>query len=136
MSERQFEDLFTQFLNGYWGAFHELLEAQSIRPDRLAESLFQDVIDQHSVFAAARPEEAAPATDALGRLWREVIDRRRSVPDAPLTADQVRQALEEFTAIYEVLLAVGHRYPLARANALKRALHATPKAPLRADAAH
>jgi hypothetical protein len=135
MTTRQFEDLFAQFLNGYWGAFHELLEAESVRGDRLARSFFQDVVDAHRRFAAVCPPEAKAAMDALDRVWRQAIDQRRSVPDAPLTAAQLHQALSEFSAIHDALVALGARHAGARDRVLARAPHGTPKGPIRVDAA-
>jgi hypothetical protein len=135
MNEQQFREVFTRFLNGYWGAFHELLEAESVNRDRLAGSLLANVIDQHRQFAAICPAETRMAVDGLGRLWREVNDHRVNVPDDPLTAEQVVRARSRFEAIYDRLFDLGRRFPAARAAVLQSAAHAVPGAPLRADAA-
>jgi hypothetical protein len=135
MDERQFEDVFRRFLDGYWGAFHELIEAESVRPDRLASFLFLRVVDQHARFAAVAPDPVKRNVDALGRLWRQVLDHRRIVPDGALTAEQVHQALGQFSTIYDRLCALGRHHATVRDSIEKRAAHATPRAPLRADAA-
>jgi hypothetical protein len=135
MDERQFEAVFAQFLNGYWGAFHELIEAESVKPERLANSLLQAVVDQHAAFAASCPAFARQSVDALDRFWQQVLDHRVRVPDAPLTAEQLRLAHRELAAIYDVLMGLGRRFPEARGRVLARAVHGTPAAPLRADAA-
>jgi len=135
MDERRFQQTFTQFLNDYWGAFHELLEAESVTPARLADSLFQRVLDEHTKFVSVCPEPAKAATETLGALWRQVADHRQIVPDDPLSADQVRRALEAFRAAYDQLHELGRRYPAVRTRVLKHALHSTPKKPLRPDAA-
>jgi hypothetical protein len=135
MTSPQFESLFRQFLEDYWGVFHELLEAESVKPDRVASSRFLPVVDQHARFAAVSPDQIRPHVDALGRLWRQVLDHRRIVPDAPLTAEQVHLAMGEFSAIYDKLCVLGQRHRLVRDSVVRQAPHATPRAPLRADAA-
>lgn len=135
MTEREFEDVFTRFLNGYWGAFHELLEAESVKPERLATSLVQKVVNEHAWFATVCPGEAKEAVEVLGQLWRQFGEHRERVPDDPLGATQVRQALSRFGAIYDALFTLGQPYSAVRARVVERATHATPRAPLRADAA-
>lgn len=135
MNTHLYEELFSQFLNGYWGAFHELLETESVKRDRLAYSLFRDVVEQHARFAAVCPPEAAAPLDVLGRLWHEVADHRVNVPDAPLTGEQVDRARRGFSALYDALLAVGQYYPAVRTRVIEGAVHATPRTPLRVDAA-
>ena len=131
----RFEEIFTQFLNGYWGAFHELLEAESIRPDRLAAYLFDDVMNEHRRFAAVCPADAQAAVSALDRLWQQVSDHRRGFPDGPLTKRQIREALGEFRTIHGVLVAIGRRVPAVRDRVLALAPHGTPAGPLHVDVA-
>lgn len=135
MKEQQFESVFRQFLDSYWGVFHELLEAESVRPDRLASSLFLHVVDQHARFAAVCPDEVRTHVDVLGDLWRQVLEHRRVVPDAALAPEQVQQAMGEFRTIYDVLYALGRRHRAARNRLIAEAAHATPRAPLRVDVA-
>ena len=135
MDERRYERTFTQFLNDYWGAFHELLEAESVTPARLADSLFQRVLEEHTRFVPVCPEAASEAAETLGALWRQAADHRQIVPDDPLSADQVRRALEAFRTAYDQLYELGRRHPAVRARVLKQAVHSTPAKPLRPDAA-
>lgn len=136
MTDRGFRALFGQFLNGYWGAFHEVVEAQSVKPERLATSLVENLIEQHHQFVfAGLPSAVKERLDALGRLWQQVQEHREFVPDAPLSAEQVHGALREFQAMYDVLVLLGKDFPATRADVLAHAVHADPRAPLRADAA-
>jgi hypothetical protein len=135
MDEQRYRTVFAQFLNGYWGAFHELLEAESVTPARLAGSLFDHVVEQHRQFAETCPPELMTPVETLGRLWQGIRDHRVIVPDDPVTPQQVREALGQFQAIYDGLFALGRGFPGPRAEVLSDARHAHPRAPLRADAA-
>jgi hypothetical protein len=72
---------------------------------------------------------------SLGLLWRRVVDHRENVPDDPLTAEQVRAARGEFSAIHDAFVRLGRRFPAVLERVLARAVHGTPVEPLRADAA-
>ena len=135
MTENGFKKVFTQFLNNYWGAFHEALEAQSVTPRRLAGSLFDAVQAEHRAFAAMYVGPAKSALEELGHIWHDVQARRYQWPDPSLTHDDVTKALQLFEQIYSSLVHQGERYPAARKDILKHAPHGTPKEPLRADAA-
>jgi hypothetical protein len=135
MTESAFKNVFTQFLNKYWGAFHEALEAQSVTPRRLAGSLFDALQTEHRAFEGVYVGPAKSALDGLGHIWHDVQTRRYQWPDPPLTRDEVTKALRLFEEIYSSLVHQGDRYPGARKDILKHAPHGTPKEPLRADAA-
>jgi hypothetical protein len=64
MDEATYRQLFEQFLHRYWGAFHEVLEAQSVTPSRLAGSLFSALRNEHDAFAESgtRGGSAEPCT--------------------------------------------------------------------------
>ena len=134
MNERTYRRVFEQFLNDYWGAFHEVLEAQSVNPKKLAGSLFDAVIAAHSRFATVA--EGDPAViEHLDRLWHQVLARRAATPGAPLSAREVIYARAHFEAIYDALSARGKLYPLAAEAAHAEARHGTPRTALRPDAA-
>jgi len=135
MNEERYRGVFGQFLNGYWGAFHELLEAESVMSTRLAGSLFNRVTEQHKQFAGVCPATVTSTVETLGRFWRRIGDHRVVVPDEPLTPQQVREAMEQFRTIYDRLFALGTRFATARTDVLAHARHSHPRAPLRADAA-
>ena len=134
MNERTYRRVFAQFLNDYWGAFHEVLEAQSVNPRMLAGSLYDDMIAAHRRFAAAGAGFGSPV-DRLDRLWRHVTERRAATTDAPLSARDVAHARAQFEAIYDGFAARGTLYPLAAKKVLDGAVHGTPRTPLRPDAA-
>ena len=135
MDENTYRKMFTEFLNDYWGAFHEALEAQSVNPRILADPLFNALVDAHSRFAAVR-DGVDPAVERLGRLWRHVAERRKVTFEAPLSAREVGQAHKEFKTIYDTLVAYGKAYPESAAReVVSHAVHGTPRTPLRADAA-
>ena len=134
MNERSYRRIFELFLNDYWGAFHEVLEAQSVNPNRLAGSLFDAVVLAHRRFAATAGRWA-PALNELELLWRRVIERRQTSPDAPLSAREIALARAHFEAIYDALAARGTLYPLASEDVHSQATHGTPRTPLRPDAA-
>ena len=70
MNERRYRSLFEQFLNDYWGAFHEVLEAQSVNPQKLAASLFDALVDAHARFAAGCGQpQARDIEHRLEHLW-------------------------------------------------------------------
>jgi hypothetical protein len=135
MTKGAFKEVFTQFLNKYWGAFHEALEAQSVTSRRLAGSLFDALQSEHRAFEKVYVGPAKGALDGLGDIWQDVQARRYQWPDPPLTHDEVTKALQLFEEIYGSLLHQGKGYPAARKDVLKHAPHGTPKEPLRADAA-
>jgi hypothetical protein len=132
MKEARYKQIFGQFLDEYWGAFHEVIEAESVNPERVAGSLFDQVVAQHERFVQVSPAAVMPDVEALGRLWRQVTNRRIIRADEPLTSAQVREALARFQAIYDTLLGMGASFPAARTEALAKARHAHPRAPLRA----
>ncbi|MBI3050459.1 MAG: hypothetical protein HYY76_19365 [Acidobacteria bacterium] len=134
MDQNTYRKVFTEFLNGYWGAFHEALEAQSVNPRMLADPLFNAVVSAHRRFAAVR-DGVDPAVERLGRLWRHVAERRKVTFEAPLSAREVAQAREEFKTIYDTLVALGQAYPESAREVVSHAVHGTPRTPLRADAA-
>jgi hypothetical protein len=134
MNERTYRRIFAQFLNDYWGAFHEVLEAQSVNPRMLADSLYRDMIAAHRRFAAAG-DSFGPPIDRLDRLWRHVTERREATADAPLSAGDVAHAREQFESIYDGLAARGTLYPLAAKKVHAGAVHGTPRTPLRPDSA-
>lgn len=135
MTESAFKKVFTQFLNKYWGAFHEALEAQSVTPRRLAGSLLDAIQTEHRAFEPMYVGPAKSALNGLGRIWHEAAARRYQWPDPPLTHDQVAKALQLFDDIYSSLVHQGQRYPAALKDILEHAPHGTPKEPLRVDAA-
>jgi hypothetical protein len=135
MTESTFKKAFDQFLDNYWGAFHEALEAQSVTPKRLAGSLFEALQAEHRMFAGMYAGPAKSALDGLGRIWQDVHTRRYQWPDPPLTHDEVARARQLFEEVFESLVSQGERYPAARKEVLEHAPHGTPKEPLRADAA-
>jgi hypothetical protein len=134
MDETAYRRLFTQFLNGYWGAFHEALETQSVNPRMLADPVFDALVDAHERFAALR-EGMDPAVERLGRLWRHVAERRTVTFEAPLSAHEVEHARTQFETIYDTFIAHGKAYPNAGTDVVSHALHGTPRMPLRADTA-
>ena len=134
MNERRYRRLFEQFLNDYWGAFHEVLEAQSVNPQKLAASLFDALVDAHARFAAIA-DGLGPDVDRLERLWAAILDRRAETPDAPLTAREIAHARIQFEALYDGFAARGALYPLASRKVHAAAIHGTPRTRLRADAA-
>ena len=134
MDKTAYETLLAQFLNDYWGAFHEALEAQSVNPRMLADSLFDALGAAHHRFAAAR-DGVDPALERLGRLWRHVGERRTVTVEAPLSAHEVEHARTQFETIYDTLIAQGTPHPKAATDVVSHALHGTPRAPLRGDAA-
>ena len=92
MDETTYRALLAEFLNDYWGAFHEALEAQTVNPEMLADSLFNALVAAHHRFAAAR-NGVDPAVERLGRLWRHLAERRSVTFEAPLSAHEVEHAL-------------------------------------------
>lgn len=135
MTERAFREVFAQFLNGYWGAFHEALEAQSVTPRRLAGSLFDALQREHRTFEGLYTGPAKNALEGLGGVWHELTARRYQWPDPPLTHAEVTQALHLFEELYDSLIQQGESFPVVRKEILQQAVHGTPKDPLRADAA-
>jgi hypothetical protein len=135
MTENAFKTVFEQFVNKYWGAFHEALEAQSVTPQRLAGSLFEALQAEHRAFESIYVGPAKSAVDGLGQIWHDLHARRYEWPDPALNHDEVTKALELFEEIYGSLVHQGQRYSATRKHILKHALHGTPKEPLRADAA-
>jgi hypothetical protein len=108
MDESTYRQVLGQFLNDYWGTFHEVVEAQSVNPHMLAGALFDELVAAHERFVAVR----GGADEALGRLgheWFHVADRRKDTLDAPFTA---RKSLtrEQFGIIYDELMAMGKRF--------------------------
>ena len=134
MDEIAYRELFTHFLNDYWGAFHEALEAQSVNPRMLADPLFNALVDAHQKFAAAG-NGLDPAVERLGRLWSHVAERRSVTFEAPFSAREVAHARAQFETIFDKLLAEGQAYPDAGTDVVSHAVHGTPRTPLRADAA-
>jgi hypothetical protein len=135
MTKSTFTTVFTRFLNSYWGAFHEVLEAQSVTPTRLAGSLFEALQSEHRTFEAMYAGGAKGALDRLGQIWRELEARRYQSPDPGLTHDEITKARKLFEEIYSSLVREGHKFPALRKAILKHAPHRTPREPLRADAA-
>lgn len=134
MTETRYQRLFAEFLNDYWGAFHEVLEAQSVNPYHLAPALFDALAAAHERFTA-NEGTASPELAQLGQLWTVVAKRRLETADAPLSGQEIRHARTQFELIYDSFAARGALYPRAAATALATAAHAHPRAPLRADAA-
>jgi hypothetical protein len=134
MDQNTYRKVLTEFLNGYWGAFHEALEAQSVNPQMLADPLFNAVFDAHRRFAAIR-DGVDPAVERLGRLWRHVAERRKVTFEAPLSAREVAQARKEFKTIFDTLVSQGKAYAESAREVVSHAMHGTPRTPLRADAA-
>lgn len=134
MDETTYRRLLAQFLNEYWGAFHEALEEQSVNPRVLANPLFDAVVASHERFAAARPGVDS-ALERLGHLWRHVTGRRTVTVEAPLTTREVEEARAQFATVFDALLALGQPYPNAAADVVSGAVHGTPRTPLRVDAA-
>lgn len=135
MTERTYRRLFEQFLNDYWGAFHEVLEAQSVNPKMLAASLFEDLVEAHRRFATIAAN-IGPDVERLERLWRHVHERREEISDAPLTAREVAHARAQFESLYDGFAARGTLYPMVSRKVHAAAVHGTPRTPLRPDAAH
>jgi hypothetical protein len=135
MTEKTFKRVFSQFLNGYWGAFHEALEAQSVTPRRLAGSLFKALQAEHRMFEDLYVGRAKSALDGLGNLWHDLEARRYQWPDPALTHDDVAKAQRLFEELFDSLVLQGQKFPEAQKEILKHAPHSTPKEPLRADAA-
>lgn len=135
MTETTFKKIFTQFLDNYWGAFHEALEAQSVTPRRLAGSLFKALQAEHRTFEGIYVGRAKSALDGLGHIWHEVEARRYLWPDPALTHDDITKAQQLFEEIYDSLVHEDQKFSAARKEILKHAPHGTPKEPLRADAA-
>jgi hypothetical protein len=134
MTEKTFNKVFTQFLNNYWSAFHEALEAQSVTPRRLAGSLFNALLAEHRAFEGMDVGPAKSAVDELGAIWHDVEAQRYQFPDPALTHDEVTKALQLFEEIYDSLVDQGQPFSATRNEILKHAPHGTPKEPLRADA--
>jgi hypothetical protein len=134
MTETKYRQVFEQFLNDYWGAFHEVLEEQSVNPQWLAASLFDGVVAAHARFAA-RKAFASPAVARLSHLWEVVAARREETKDAPLSAREIAFAREQFEQIYDALAARGTLFSRAAASVMAQAPHGHPRAALRADAA-
>jgi hypothetical protein len=135
MDERTYRRVLRQFLNDYWGAFHEVLEAQSVNRQMLAGPLFDALVNEHRRFAVAYAGELLPAIENLERLWHHVTERRTVTIDAPLTAKEVAHARTQFEAIYDALIAGGGAFPTVGMELLSHAVHGTPRTPLRPDAA-
>jgi hypothetical protein len=134
MDETTYKATLTQFLNDYWGAFHEVLEAQSVNPRWLADSLFDTLVDAHRRFVAL-DGSVDPAAERLERLWAHVVERRKVTSEAPLVAREVAHARTQFETIYDTLMAAGGAFPDVGRAVLTTAAHGSPRTPLRADAA-
>jgi hypothetical protein len=134
MTEMRYREVFELFLNDYWGAFHEALEAQSVNPRGLAPPLFDALVAAHRRFADQKGFTESSVA-ALARLWDVVASRRAVTADAPLTAREIAFARAHFEKIYDRLAARGTLFPRASADALAVALHGHPRSVLRADAA-
>jgi hypothetical protein len=134
MDESTYRRLFTQFLNEYWGAFHEVLEAQSVNPRMLADPIFDALVAAHRQFAAAC-DGVDPAVERLEHLWKHVADRRTVTVEAPLSAHEVKHARTQFETIFDALLAHGKPYPRVGTDVVSHAAHGTPRTRLRGDAA-
>ena len=135
MTQTTFRKVFSQFLVNYWGAFHEVLEAQSVTPDRLAGSLFNALQAEHRAFDALYVGSEKSALVGLGHIWSDVEARRYRRPDPALTHDEIVKALQLFREIYDSLFHQGEKYLAARTSILEGAPHGTPRERLRADAA-
>jgi hypothetical protein len=134
IDETTYRALLSQFLNDYWGAFHEALEAQSVNPRMLADSLFDALVAAHERCVAAR-HGVDEALERLGRLWNHVAERRTVTVEAPLSAREVEYARAQFETMYDTLITQGTRYHKAAVDVVSRAIHGTPRMRLRADAA-
>lgn len=134
MNSKHYRQTLTQFLNDYWGAFHEVLEAQSVMPSRLSSSLFADLLGEHRRFAAKFRGVAKSAVGDLERLWKRVEEHRTFVPDAPLSPEHILEAREHFEEIYDALFDIGEPFEELRTDVLAAARHGNPREPLRADA--
>jgi hypothetical protein len=134
MNSKHYRQTLTQFLNDYWGAFHEVLEAQSVMPSRLSSSLFGDLLEEHRRFAAKFRGIATSAVGDLERLWKRVEEHRTFVPDAPLSPEQIVEARERFEDIYDTLFDLGKPFEEQRTGVVAAARHGNPREPLRADA--
>jgi hypothetical protein len=134
MDATRYREALSQFLNNYWGAFHEVLEAQSVMPSRLSAALFADLLDEHQRFITAFRAVAPSEIEDLGQLWKRVEDHRMVVPDAPLSPGHIRYARACFQEIYDALCAIGEPFEDLRADVLAKARHGSPREPLRADA--
>ena len=132
MDATEHQTLLAQFLNDYWGAFHEVLEAQSVNPRFLADSLFDELLAAHERFAAAHAGVNS-AVERLGRLWTHARERRTVTIEAPLSVREVEHARTQFETIYDALIA-GKAYR-AEADVPSHAAHGTPRMPLRVDSA-
>lgn len=126
--------MLAQFLNDYWGAFHDVLEAQSVNPRILADSLFDELVAAHERFAAAHAG-VDPALERPGRLWTHVRERRTVTVEAPLSAREVEHVRTQFETMSDAVIARGKAYRKAEADVLAHAAHGTPRNPLRVDAA-
>jgi hypothetical protein len=135
MTESAFKKVFAQFLNGYWGAFHEALEAQSVTPQRLASSLFEALQSEHRSFEAMYVGSAKNALADLGRIWHDLEARRYRWPDAALSQEDITDALRSFGEIYDSLTNQGQGFSAALKDILRQAPHGSPRDRLRADAA-
>jgi len=135
MDDQTYRQLLEEFLNRYWGAFHEALEAQSVTPTRLAGSLFEDLCAAHETFTALYRGRHKGVLTSLDRVWSNLRARRAIQPDPPFHADEVARAHEGFRRLYEELAAEGSRHPAVMEQVLRTARHGTPLSPLRADAA-
>ena len=100
MTETRYRRLFAEFLNDYWGAFHEVLEAQSVNPHHLAPPLFDALAAAHERFTT-NAGTASLALTELDHLWTVVGTRRLEIADAPLTGREIRHACAQFEAIYD-----------------------------------
>jgi len=107
MNAQRYRNTLTQFLNDYWGAFHEVLEAQSVMPSRVSGPLFADLLEEHRCFAANSLGVAQSAVENLERVWKRVEDHRTFAPDAPLSPEQILEARDYFEEIYDALFALG-----------------------------
>jgi len=135
MDEKKYRQALTQFLNDYWGAFHEVLEAQSVNRLMLAGPLFNAVVEEHRRFATLYDGTAGPAVERLERLWNHIAERREVTFEAPLSAKEVTHARAQFEEIFDTLVARGTAYPDVSTEVISHAVHGHPRGPLRADAA-
>jgi hypothetical protein len=135
MDDQTYRQILEEFLNGYWGAFHEALEAQSVTPTRLAGSLFDDLCAAHARFAALDRGRHKHVLDALDRVWSGLRARRAIQPDPPFHADEVERAHDEFKRLYDALTAEGKVHGDVTEQVLCNARHLTPLHPLRVDSA-
>jgi hypothetical protein len=135
MTEATYRKLLGEFLNVYWPAFHEAVEAQSVTPSRLAGSLFDGLVAAHKAFEAACDGRARAAVGELGQIWNGLRARRVVQPDPAFHAGEIGQAREHFRELYLALLAEGADYPEVTRRALQEGRHGTPLEPLRATPA-